>query len=230
MSSSTGSAGMNIVRIEIDVLIQDMANMRTHSDANINAIKASLARWGQQKPIVIDSGMVVRCGNGTLEAARRLGWTHIDCVVSSLSGSELSAFAIADNRTAELAGWSEELGSVLSGLKAELPDLDLPALALEALCQPVLGVGEPPQPGAGADGGTQDEAGGPFGVQYGQVWRLAEGHGFAFLCAEWPKHGLEVESGDVAGEKILFAVSREALVQVLEAWRRATGITPQRLS
>jgi hypothetical protein len=124
---------MAIIRLPVTDLSSDPANMRTHPEANILAIVASLRRWGQQKPIVIDSKRVVRAGNGTLEAARRLGWTHIACVVSDLSGAELQAFAIADNRTAELAEWSAELGGVLAGLHEELPDLDMDGLALDSL-------------------------------------------------------------------------------------------------
>lgn len=116
---------MQTQRLPIASLRPDPENMRTHPEANLRAIESSLRRWGQQKPIVVDSAGVVRCGNGTLEAARRLGWTEIDVVVSDLSGAELAAFAIADNRTAELAEWSEELAATLARLAQDLPDLDL---------------------------------------------------------------------------------------------------------
>lgn len=58
----------------------DPANVRKHPERNIAGIKASLARFGQVKPIVIDENNVVRAGNGTLEAARGLGWATIQCV------------------------------------------------------------------------------------------------------------------------------------------------------
>jgi ParB-like chromosome segregation protein Spo0J len=119
---------MAIIRLPVTDLSSDPANMRTHPEANILAIVASLRRWGQQKPIVIDASHVVRCGNGTLEAARRLGLETIDCIVSDLTGAELTAFAIADNRTAELAEWSAELAGVLEALAVDLPDLDLGGL------------------------------------------------------------------------------------------------------
>jgi len=125
--------GLTVERMAIAELSLDPANLRTHPEANILAIVASLRRWGQQKPIVIDSRRVVRCGNGTLEAARRLGWTEIDCIVSDLAGAELTAFAIADNRTAELAEWSEELAGVLAAIAAELPDLDTEGLGFDTL-------------------------------------------------------------------------------------------------
>jgi len=157
-------------------LIPDVANMRTHSEANLTAIRASLERWGQQKPIVIDSKRVVRCGNGTLEAAKKIGWTHLDCLVSELNGAELAAFAIADNRTAELAGWSEELTGVLASLRAELPDLEATDLGLTSLAPelpPPVGdeasvVVDDGQPDRGEDMRVK------WGIERGQVWLLGK--------------------------------------------------------
>jgi DNA modification methylase len=109
---------MNTEQIQVSSLNSDPANARKHSDRNIDAIKASLARFGQQKPIVVDANNVVRAGNGTLEAAKALGWEEISVVRSGLEGSEMSAFAIADNRTAELAEWDEEiLAATMNGLR-----------------------------------------------------------------------------------------------------------------
>jgi hypothetical protein len=68
---------------------------------------------------VIDSSRVVRAGNGTLAAAQQLGWTHIDCVISDLSAADLVSYAIADNRTSELADWDLDL--LIPQLEA-LPD------------------------------------------------------------------------------------------------------------
>lgn len=115
-------------RRRVAELVCDPANVRKHGEKNLEAIKASLTRFGQQKPIVIDSSGVVRAGNGTLAAAKALGWAEIDCVVSDLSGAEASAYAIADNRTAELAEWDEAvLTATLQSLEAEDPSLLLDA-------------------------------------------------------------------------------------------------------
>jgi len=116
---------MNLVRKAIADLHLDPANARLHPERNRAAIQASLKRFGQQKPIVITpSGMVV-AGNGTLEAAKAIGWTEIDCVVSDLDGIERTAFGIADNRTSELAEWDDTvLTELLDHLKHEGFDLD----------------------------------------------------------------------------------------------------------
>ncbi len=115
---------MQIEKILLSELSSDPANARKHGEQNIATIVASLKRFGQQKPIVIDSSNVVRAGNGTLEAARSLGWKEIDCVRTSLKGSDAIAYAIADNRTAELAEWDDDvLAATLNGLLADDPDL-----------------------------------------------------------------------------------------------------------
>jgi ParB-like chromosome segregation protein Spo0J len=100
---------MNIEHLPIPSLSPDPANARKHPDRNLEQIKASLRRFGQQKPIVIDANNVVRAGNGTLAAAKALGWKTIAAVRSDLVKSELTAYAIADNRSAELAEWDAEI-------------------------------------------------------------------------------------------------------------------------
>lgn len=108
----------------ISKLISDPANARKHEKKNLEAIKGSLKRFGQQKPIVISDDGVVIAGNGTLKAAQELGWQEIWVAVSKLKGSDRTAFAIADNRAAELAEWETDiLSKTLQALKDE--DFDL---------------------------------------------------------------------------------------------------------
>jgi DNA modification methylase len=108
---------MKIEKRKIADLSQDPANVRKHPEKNLDAIIASLRRFGQQHPIVIDVNNTVRAGNGRLQAAIALGWDEIDCVVTELKGSEAIAYAIADNRTAELAEWDDDmLAAQLHGL------------------------------------------------------------------------------------------------------------------
>jgi|LakMenE18May11ns_1017448.scaffolds.fasta_scaffold9786643_2 ParB-like chromosome segregation protein Spo0J len=115
---------MQIIKIKVADLSNDPANARKHDDRNIESIVASLRRFGQQKPIVVDMNNIVRAGNGTLEAARRLGWDSIDCVKTDLKGSDAIAYAIADNRTSELAEWnSDVLAAQLNGLLADDEEL-----------------------------------------------------------------------------------------------------------
>ena len=100
---------MDIEHLPLASLSPDPANARRHGARNLEQIVASLRRFGQQKPIVVDATNVVRAGNGTLAAARSLGWTTIAAVRSDLAGADLSAYAVVDNRSAELAEWDAEL-------------------------------------------------------------------------------------------------------------------------
>jgi DNA modification methylase len=149
--------------VPITDLTPDAANARKHDERNLDAIAASLSRWGQRLPIVVQRrGMVVRAGNGRVEAAKRLGWTHIAAVVVDDDSVEAVAFAIADNRTAELATWDDQtLASLLDTLPkdardaagwsdAELSDL------LESLTPAEVVEDEAPEPLAEAVSRTGD--------------------------------------------------------------------------
>lgn len=110
--------------LPIDSLSPDPANARVHDEKNIQAIVASLNRFGQRAPIVVQKqGMVVRAGNGRLLAAKKLGWQYIAAVVVDETSVDATAFAIADNRTAELASWDDEtLASLLQSLPEDARD------------------------------------------------------------------------------------------------------------
>ena len=117
-------AGLKVERVLIEELTADPANVRKHNAKNLKAIEASLRRFGQQKPIVVDGDGIVRAGNGTLAAAQQLGWKQIDVVRTQLKGAEATAYAIADNRTAELAEWDEEaLAQQLAAIQIEDEEL-----------------------------------------------------------------------------------------------------------
>lgn len=158
---------MEVVRRKISELIPDPANARKHRKKNIDVIKGSLAQFGQQKPIVVDASNIVRAGNGTLEAAKELGWTEIDCVVTSLEGAKVTAFGIADNRSTDLSEWDGEvLQSHLDAIYAEDKDLFFSSgFDIEDLTPPnVPLIGDPDSLPTSVDSR----------VQSGDVWRLGD--------------------------------------------------------
>jgi len=112
---------MKLETVTIDSLILDPQNARKHSKRNLDAIAASLNKFGQRKPIVVHNGVVI-AGNGTLEAAKLLGWTEIavsQCP-SDWDAETAKAYALADNRSSELAEWDQ---ITLSKQLDELSDL-----------------------------------------------------------------------------------------------------------
>ncbi|HET7239409.1 MAG TPA: site-specific DNA-methyltransferase [Terrimicrobiaceae bacterium] len=116
--------GSTIKKVALADLKLDERNARKHSARNLDAIKKSLTKFGQQKPIVILPNGKVIAGNGTVEAARALGWTEIDAAVTNLNARDAKAYALADNRSAELAEWDvPQLSEILEELRQE--DFDL---------------------------------------------------------------------------------------------------------
>ena len=94
--------------VPIDSIDADPANARVHPTENLEAIRASLRVYGQRKPIVVNRRTgTVEAGNGTLAAARMLGWKFIAVVFVDDDSMTAAGFAISDNRTAELAGWDQ---------------------------------------------------------------------------------------------------------------------------
>lgn len=112
---------MKIETRSIDELRPDSRNARKHGKRNLATIRASLEQFGQRRAAVIRSDGTVLAGNGMLEAARSLGWTELSVTVvpDEWSDDEARAYALADNRTGELAEWdSNELNDHLKDLQA----------------------------------------------------------------------------------------------------------------
>jgi DNA modification methylase len=169
---------MKTETVAIDSISLDPANVRRHPDRNIQTIVASLKRFGQQKPIVVTKEGIVIAGNGTLQAARHLGWKQIEIVRTSLTGSDATAYAIADNRTAELAEWDDDaLAQTLAALQIEdealALDTGFDAKDIDALLAP--------------DEVTEDEVPEPPAeaiTKPGDIWLLGE---HRLLCGDSTK-------------------------------------------
>lgn len=139
-----GPEALRALLVPLGDLHPDLANVRLHPERNLSAIAASLARFGQQKATVHDAGGVMRAGNGTLEAARSLGWTHLASVPSDLAGSEATAYAIADNRTADLGGFDEPaLAGLLDALRTEGYPVEVTGFTPDEVDALLGGLGEP---------------------------------------------------------------------------------------
>lgn len=161
----------------IDEMHQDPANARTGHD--VERIAASLAQHSQRKPIVVNRSEngKIEAGNGTWAAARSLGWTHIAAVHVEESESAAVAFAIADNRTAELSRWDYEALQALMGSLD--PDLELvtgfEGDELEEMLR-AAGIGLDEPAGEAADAEPQldraEELAAEWGVELVQMWKL----------------------------------------------------------
>lgn len=93
-------------------------NARTHSVKQIKKIAESIRSFGFVNPVLIDQDDRIVAGHGRVEAARKIGLTSVPVLcLAHLSEAELRAYALADNRIAELSGWDKEV------LALELVDL-----------------------------------------------------------------------------------------------------------
>ncbi len=171
----------------------DPANARTgHA---VERIAASLAQYGQRKPIVVNrsESNKVEAGNGLFQAAQHLGWTHVAAVFVEDDPTTAVAFGIADNRLAELSSWDYETLQAL--IESIDPDLDLETGFADGELEELLraaGVDSPGEP-VGEPGDAEprfdraEELAAEWGVVSGQLWKLpsrVEGQYHLLACGD----------------------------------------------
>lgn len=124
---------LRALAVPMDNLQPDPENARR---GDVGAIRRSLNVFGQRKPVVVKRtgsdadgrgvGVVI-AGNHTYFAANDLGWPEIAAVFVDDDAMTARAYALADNRTAELASWDQDqLAAHLRTLSGD--DFDMSAL------------------------------------------------------------------------------------------------------
>jgi DNA modification methylase len=119
---------MQIQEVAVEALIPYAKNSRTHSDAQVAQIAASIKEFGWTNPILIDGTKGIIAGHGRLMAARKLGLNQVPVIeLKDMTESQKKAYVIADNQLAMNAGWDIDL------LKIEVADLQEDGFDLELL-------------------------------------------------------------------------------------------------
>jgi len=119
---------MQIKEVEITALIPYAKNSRTHDDAQVAQIAASIKEFGWTNPILVDGDKGIIAGHGRLMAARKLGMDKVPVIeLKDMTESQKKAYVIADNRLALNAGWDNAM------LTIELKDLEDEGFDLELL-------------------------------------------------------------------------------------------------
>ena len=109
---------MHIETIALDRLIPYARNSRTHSEAQVAQIAASLREYGFTNPVLIDADGGIIAGHGRTLAARQIGLAEVPCIrLGHLTDAQKRAYIIADNKLALNAGWDDAM------LALELRDL-----------------------------------------------------------------------------------------------------------
>lgn len=121
------------------------------NDAAVDAVANSITEFGFKNPIIVDKDLVIIAGHTRLKAAKKLGLKEVPVVIASdLSEEQAKAFRLADNKTAELAEWDDDL--LQEELDALMDDFDMEDFGFEADVTDDLQVidtlEEPPMPDA----------------------------------------------------------------------------------
>ena len=124
---------MKISQHKVDELIPYARNSRTHSDAQVAQIAASIKEFGFTNPVLIDETGSIIAGHGRVLASRKLNLVSVPCIqLSHLTEAQKKAYIIADNKLALNAGWDDEMLAVeLTDLKDMGFGLDLTGFTLD---------------------------------------------------------------------------------------------------
>jgi DNA modification methylase len=110
VSPPSECAAGKIEHVQISTLKVHEQNARTHSNKQLRQIARSIERFGFVNPILIDRSGKIICGHGRVAGAKLLGLTTVPALrIEHLSKEEVRAYALADNKLAENAGWSKEI-------------------------------------------------------------------------------------------------------------------------
>ena len=133
----------NIEIWPISRLVPYDRNSRTHTDAQVAQVAASIIEFGFTNPILVDGKSGIIAGHCRLRAAQLLKLTEVPVIpLDHLSEAQKRAYILADNKLAELAGWDEEMLKLeLGELRADDFNLELMGFSLEEL-DDLLNLGE----------------------------------------------------------------------------------------
>lgn len=164
---------LQIKEVDINSVLTDPSNTRKHSKKNMSAITASLSKFGQVEPLVVQkSTKIVIGGNGRLEAMKALSWEKCKIVEIDVDDVHAAALSIALNRTAELAEWGmDELTAQLKSLDDELREVAFADFELPE---------DDPDISEDSDEIPETEAN-EKGVELGDVWELGD---HKLLCGD----------------------------------------------
>lgn len=115
----------SIERVSVEKLIPYARNARTHSDAQVAQIAASMREFGFTNPVLIDADDGIIAGHGRVMAARKLKMADVPCIrLGHLNEAQRRLYVITDNKLALNAGWDMPMLSAefldLQGIDADL--------------------------------------------------------------------------------------------------------------
>lgn len=193
----------HIEQTRLEALIPSARNARTHSEAQVAQIAASIREFGFTNPVLIDAAGGIIAGHGRVLAARQLGLETVPAIrIEYMTEAQKRAYVIADNKLALNAGWDDELLTLeLGELQAEGFNLSLTGFNDAELAALSLGDGDLPGP-AGQPASLSDR----FLVPPFSVLNARDGW-WQERKQAWLALGLRSELG--REEKLVFSVSSQ---------------------
>lgn len=114
---------LGIEEIDVSRLNPWEQNPRVNEHA-VQAVARSIGAFGFNVPILCDQNLTIIAGHTRWKAAKSLGLPTVPVIRLTMSESQRNAFAVADNKTAEIADWDfPKLREVLEELQTEDTDL-----------------------------------------------------------------------------------------------------------
>lgn len=165
----------NIERIALETLVPYARNARTHSEAQVAQIAASIREFGFTNPVLVAGDNTIIAGHGRVMAARKLGLDVVPCLrLAHLTDAQRRTYILADNKLALNAGWDDELLALeLGGLRDEGYDLGMTGFSVEEIDTLLLGDDDVDEQGL-----TDDDEAPAVQADYvsrlGDVWILGD--------------------------------------------------------
>ena len=192
---------MKIENIALDALIPYARNSRTHSDAQVAQVAASIVEFGFTNPVLIDGQGGIIAGHGRVMAARKLALDKVPCIrLGHLSEAQKRAYVIADNKLAANAGWDEQMLALeFKDLQDMGFDLDLTGFDDKDINAMIASLDATPEGATDADATPAVQA--EVISKLGDIWTLGK---HRIMCGD---------STDAAAVNTLFAGKKAMLMQ-----------------
>jgi DNA modification methylase len=144
---------MQIEILPVDALIPYARNSRTHSEAQVAQIAASIREFGFTNPVLIDADGGLIAGHGRVMGARQIGMAEVPCIrLAHLTEAQRRAYVIADNRLALNAGWDEAMLALeMRDLMDEGYDVGLTGFDMKEIDELLAGLDATPEGQTDAD-------------------------------------------------------------------------------
>ena len=183
-------------------LVPYARNSRTHDDAQVAQIAASIREFGFTNPVLIDAQGGIIAGHGRVLAARKLKLDTVPCIMlDHLTETQRRAYVIADNKLALNSGWDEELLKLeLSDLNDEGFDLDLTGFTPEEILALDMGEDEDPEDVPAGDAAPKGNLSDRFMIPPFTVLNAREGWWQSRKKA-WLAIGIKSELGRGGGQE-----------------------------